>query len=152
MPLWASGVRIDEIAPSFDMFSLGKVLWSMVSGKPFLRAWYFKDPEFDLEIMFPRKTEIRWITRILEQTVVEREANCLKSAADLLALVDESIEALSSGGQILRKSDLAIRCLACGIGRCYGTLPLNAETMQLTCSNCGYIHRFDRAKDRAAWQ
>ena len=33
MPGWALSMRLEDIKPSFDVFSLGKVLWSMVSGK-----------------------------------------------------------------------------------------------------------------------
>jgi hypothetical protein len=37
MPAWAQGVRIEDIRPSFDVFTLGKLLWSLVSGQPKLR-------------------------------------------------------------------------------------------------------------------
>ena len=32
MPGWATRMRIEEIKPSFDVFSLGKTIWSMVLG------------------------------------------------------------------------------------------------------------------------
>jgi len=53
MPGWAYGMRLDKVQPSFDVFSLGKLLWSMISGKPILRLWYWNDPDYDLEKMFP---------------------------------------------------------------------------------------------------
>ena len=48
MPAWAYGQRMDAVRPDFDVFSLGKLLWSMISGKPFLRLWYFQQDEFNL--------------------------------------------------------------------------------------------------------
>ena len=41
MPPWAMGMRLDDVRPTFDVFGLGKVLWSMVSGKSKLRLWYY---------------------------------------------------------------------------------------------------------------
>jgi serine/threonine protein kinase len=152
MPAWASGARIEEIRPTFDVFSLGKVLWAMVSGKPFLRLWYFNDPEFDIEIMFPNAKELRWITSILERTVVQHEANCLKDANELLTQVDEVIDALRHGGQTLRRNDMAIRCVVCRTGRGYGEFPGSGETLAIICTNCGHVHRFDQAKTREGWK
>ena len=65
MPGWAYGKRMDEVRPDFDVFSLGKLLWSMVSGKPFLRLWYFQADEFNVEKMFPENSAMRWVTRLL---------------------------------------------------------------------------------------
>ncbi len=36
MPGWAYSVRIEAVKPAFDVFSLGKVLWAMISTKPVL--------------------------------------------------------------------------------------------------------------------
>lgn len=54
MPPWAhTGMRVDEVKPSFDVFSLGKVLWAMLSGMEMLQLWYFTRPRFDLTQLFP---------------------------------------------------------------------------------------------------
>lgn len=55
MPTWAMGIRLEEVKPSFDVFTLGKVLWSMVSGKQILQLWYFNRKRFDVEKMYPIK-------------------------------------------------------------------------------------------------
>ena len=48
MPAWAYGRRVDELSPTFDVFSLGKVLWAMVSGKTMLPLWYHHQEQYDL--------------------------------------------------------------------------------------------------------
>ena len=52
MPPWAYGKRVEELNPSFDVFSLGKVLWAMISGKTVLPLWYHRKPEYDLSRLF----------------------------------------------------------------------------------------------------
>ncbi len=42
MPAWAMGMRIEDVKPTLDVFGLGKVLWSMVSGLSFLRLWVLR--------------------------------------------------------------------------------------------------------------
>ena len=33
-PPWSYTMPLQDVKPSFDVFSLGKLLWAMVSGKP----------------------------------------------------------------------------------------------------------------------
>lgn len=51
MPGWAMGIRVEDVKPSFDVFSLGKLFWSMLSGRPKLQPWYHHRDEFELEKM-----------------------------------------------------------------------------------------------------
>jgi serine/threonine protein kinase len=119
MPPWAMGnLRIDDIRPSFDVFSLGKIIWCMISARPVLRLWYHHDsehPEFDVERMFPNDPSMAWARRIFDKCIVQRERECLKDANQLLAEIDRTIEALTFGGQILG-INRTIRCRFCGIG------------------------------------
>jgi len=46
MAPWAhTGRRVDEVNQSFDVFPLGKVIWSMISGRPMLPFWYHREPD-----------------------------------------------------------------------------------------------------------
>lgn len=153
MPGWAMGVRMDDVKPNFDVFSLGKLLWSMVSGKPFLRLWYFLEPEFDLERMFASEPAVRWATRIFRKCIVEREADCLNDAGELLMLVDETIGALRIGGQVLRKKDgFHLRCNVCGLGSFYVKIPYGGEDMVVFCDNCGHGFSFRGVKEKVGWE
>ena len=49
MPTWAQGhFKLQDVRPSFDVFSLAKILWAMIAGEGFMRLHYYDRPEFDL--------------------------------------------------------------------------------------------------------
>lgn len=116
MPGWAYGMRVDEVRPSFDVFSLGKTLWAMVSGKSKLRLWYIFEDEFNLERLFPDELDMAVLNEILGRCVVEKEKDCLPSARELLELVDARIALLRRRGQILRDG-VSRPCRICGRGK-----------------------------------
>ena len=94
MPGWAMGMRLEDVKPTFDIFSLGKVLWSMISGKSKLRLWYLHEPEFEIERMFPEDRSILWARELLDSCIVEKEDKCIDSAPNLLHRVDKYIQVL----------------------------------------------------------
>ena len=94
MPGWAMGMRLVDVRPNFDVFSLGKLLWSMISGDRVLQLWYHRRPQFDLAQRFQDDESIAFAQAILDQTVVENPEKCLVDASKLLALVDWTIGAL----------------------------------------------------------
>ena len=118
MPGWAMGMRLDldDVQPNFDVFSLGKVLWAMIAGKPILTLWYHRQPQFDLGAMFPDNESIAFVQTILDKTVVERATDCLTDAMELLTSVDWAIEALTRKYRFV-DGDLLRKCLVCGIGK-----------------------------------
>jgi serine/threonine protein kinase len=100
MPPWAHKIRrIEDVRPSFDVFSLGKLLWCMVSGERFLPYWGWDDDDNALASMFPENRHVWAVNQLLAKTVVQKEAQCLPDAGQLLQLVDESIRTLDGGGQ-----------------------------------------------------
>lgn len=119
MPGWATGMRVEEIEPNFDVFCLGKTLWSMLSSKPVLRLWYFDRPEFDLVEQFPGARHMKFANQILAQCVVEEPTDCLPDAGTLLEYVDNMLVILESGADFIDKSNINEPnrlCKACGLG------------------------------------
>lgn len=117
MPPWAhTGIRVDEVKASFDVFSLGKVLWAMLSGKEMLPLWYFAKPNYDLRKLFPNSAAAMQVIndRILAACVVENEEDCLPDAVQLLIRVDEAIDAIRRDRQALGDT---MRCQVCAPGR-----------------------------------
>jgi len=92
MPAWAMGMRIDDIKPTFDVFTLGKLLWSMVSGKAILQLWYFDKNEFNVEKMFPESRTIKFANMIFQKCIVENEHDCMKDAKELLSEIDDILK------------------------------------------------------------
>jgi len=92
MAPWAMGMRIEEVKPIFDVFSLGKLLWSMVSGKQILQLWYFDKNEFNVEKMFPESRTIKFANPLFEKCIVENEEDCMKDATKLISEIDDILK------------------------------------------------------------
>ena len=155
MPGWAMGLRLTDVQPNFDVFSLGKVLWAMISGQPILPLWYHRDPKFNLGAMFPGNESIPFVQTILDKTVVERPTDCLTNATELLASVDWAIEALTMKFRIV-DGDLIRKCLVCGTGnyqqivdhdvnqqRNFGLAVISQPKFRIfVCDGCGHSQFF----------
>ena len=157
MPPWATRMRIEEIRPSFDVFSLGKTIWSMVSRTPILRLWYHRRDEFNLERMFPDRPEMALLNDLLDECIVEDEKNCrLIKAEWLLNWIDRLLGALRLGAGPVGE-DIVRPCRVCGFGKYrlftdkdhqktanFGLNPTpNLAAFKIfTCDNCGHVQFF----------
>jgi serine/threonine protein kinase len=153
MAPWAMGIKIDDVRASFDVFGLGKLLWSMISGRHFLRLWYHRGAEFDIERMTPEIPNARWASRIFDLCIVENEDRCLKNATELLSVVDETIDALHHGAQTLSR-DRAHRCRVCGLGA-YSPMmfvPPKPREVTFCCNHCGHTQVFTAMDTVPAWK
>lgn len=148
MPAWASGQKLEKLKPTFDVFTLGKLLWAMVSGRPFLRLWYYSEPEFDVEALFPDAPYIGFAERIFSRCIVEREKDCLPSAGLLLKEVDRVLRSIDLRADA---SSARWRCKVCGIGSYVlpdptmdlGLTERGGQTTKIyVCSNCTNVQLF----------
>ena len=167
MPAWAMGMRVEDIKPSFDVFSLGKLLWSMISGSPILRLWYFDKPEFDLEQMFPDNMDIKFINRLLRKCIVENEHDCLNNASDLLSEIDKVLFLIENHADIIN-DNIKRKCKVCGIGNYdlivdrngaasanFGISPGGSRSFKIfTCGHCGHVQlfAFGNNSEPVAWE
>lgn len=92
MPPWAVGVRLEDCRPSFDVFSLGKMIYVMVSNNSILPFWEHKRAENNLEQMFDGDSRMKRINGLLDRCIVREEKDCLP---DTDSLLDEVKRALS---------------------------------------------------------
>ena len=155
-PGWSYGMRLAEVQPTFDVFSLAKVLWAMVSGTPKFRLWYFDSPENDIRRMFPEESGVQFVHEILRKCVVEFEPQmAVDDAGQLLAEVDTAITAVWHGCQ-LPGLNRKMRCRFCGIGtyESVGNHPVagNADTLYertyVICGHCGHLELFAWPRDQ----
>jgi len=109
------GTRPEVVTPNFDVYMLGKVLWCMVAGKSKLEREFWDYPEYDLTKLFPSDPDMHMINVILKNSVVVKQGDCLRSAVDLLTVVDSNLETLKRGGQLLLAGIPRI-CRICGVG------------------------------------
>ena len=154
MPSWATRMRIEDISPNFDVFSLGKTIWSMVSRTPILRLWYHPKEEFNLEKMFPERPEMALLNGLFDKCIVEEKENCLKNADLLLEEIDSLLGALRLGAGPVGNFDRP--CRVCGFGKYelfvdknrtetenFGLYPRGANAFKIyTCNKCGHVQLF----------
>jgi serine/threonine protein kinase len=96
MAPWAhTGIRVDDVTPTFDVFPLGKLLWVMISGRRILPPYRTHASNgFKLEEMFPGQPGMEQINSILDKCIVMEETDCLPSAEPLKQMVESAIQAL----------------------------------------------------------
>lgn len=157
MPPWAAGRRPEQVKPNFDVFSLGKTIWSMVSKKPILPYWYHRKEENDLQRMFPTKPEMEFLNRLLDKCIVENEEDCWDDLSWLLVRIDDTLRALELGADPIR--DVMRPCRVCGLGEYrpitdfgdqhrtritnFGLTPHgNARFKIFICVYCGHVQLF----------
>ena len=154
-PTWTHGKRVAHVQPTFDVCSLAKVLWGMVSGHPKFPLHYFDREENDLREMFPDEPSVLFVHEMLRKCIVEFE-NEMKvlDAGELLVEVDSTIAAVSHGCQMPGwKSKM--RCRFCGIGTYVnssshaitGILPTEYDRNYFVCDHCGHLETFAWPRD-----
>ena len=136
--------------------------WVRPSGQwyraePFLRLWYHRREEFNLERMFPDRSEMALLNDLLDKCIVEDEKDCLKNAGLLLKEIDSLLGALRFDADPM--SDSERPCRVCGFGKYQLTVDnrdrytaalkyygLNVPSLQIhgvptfkifVCNNCG---------------
>lgn len=157
--------REDRIAPSADVYSLGKLLYWLLAGKAFSRE-KFRDQRWDLGHLIPHAYELGFnlpmehINRLLDKMIVEdprRRANLsdlilsAKRVADLLARAVNPVTGKHS-----------MTCTFCGTGKYavaysganvvnFGlNLVGNPDWRILACDKCGHVQMFrlDHIRDQ----
>lgn len=156
MATWAMGIRIEEIKPTFDVFSLGKLLWAMVSKVPILQLWYFEIPKFNLEQMFPDAPYVNLVNVLFKKCIVEYEKDCLPNATALLEEVDKTLSIIDKNADLIGEN-IERPCKVCGIGdyeqivdrndldglEDFGFNRVSDQSFKiLTCNHCGHVQLF----------
>ena len=164
MPSWNTRM-IEDISPNFDVFSLGKTIWSMVSRTPILRLWYHREGKFDLNSQFPNRPEMELLNRLLDKCIVEREKDCLENTNELLEEIDDLLRALRLGADPV--GDHGRPCRVCGFGRYrlsvnkdstatrnFGLNPGGVAFKIFTCNYCGHAQffAFRNGSNPPAWE
>jgi len=143
MPPWATDMRIEKCRPSFDIFSLGKVIWSMVSGKPLMRYWNFDEVEFNVEKLFPNSQYMDLANKLFGKCIVEKEADCIEDAKGLLDEIDHLLQRFAIDDPFIFSNDA--HCGICKSGQ-YSRQPeatgQSSVAKFYSCSVCGHVVAF----------
>lgn len=167
MPPWAYGKRVEDLTPSFDVFSLGKVLWAMISGKTLLPLWYHREEAYDLVRLFPEDPHVPYINALLDKCIKQRqEEDGFPTAMELLAQIDRLLQIMKRDGELLREAIVRV-CRVCGYGRYQLIIdeksrPGMARDVGIhsvgqiqwrifKCDRCGHAQMFEMSGNHEAW-
>jgi Protein kinase domain len=130
--------RVEEPAASSDVYSLGKVLYFILSTRELLREDY-AEPEYDLRTK-NAGSEIHFVYELLDKTLKKDPEQRFQNAALLLESLDNVLERVQLKAHVLR---LAIpqRCLFCGTGEYRFSTP-SVNSLKGICGKCGNVQEF----------
>lgn len=149
MPQWATRMRIEDVRPTFDVFTLGKTLWSMVSDTPIMRLWYYYRDEFNLERKFPEARYMRLANDLFSRCIVEDEEDCeIHNAKEFLNAIDEINKIIDRDADVVDISER--HCEFCGRGKYEHKIEHfvhefglsragNRDFKIFICNNCGHM-------------
>jgi serine/threonine protein kinase len=162
MPAWAYSMRLDEVRPTFDVFSLGKLLWSMIAGVPHFPLWWFDQPRYDLRALFSGDEHMLFVHQLLAGSIVENEEQCqFADAGELCHAIDSTVRQLE-GRAAFPSQSREMQCRFCGLGRYERFDQLQSDGFAdpadkrrfFRCDACGHLASFFWRQDRPpqAWR
>lgn len=146
MPAWAYGEQ-SEIKPAFDVFSVGKVIWAMIAGRPACRLWYVLKDDFNLSKIFADNSEMLWINELLSRCVLEEERDMkILNGTALLKEIDAAIYKIAVNATPPSEARMAGRtCRLCFSGTYQTDRRGHAGSVGdccLRCDRCGHLQFF----------
>ena len=136
--------RIEDPEPSADVYSLGKLLYFMLTSRSFSREKH-RIPPFDL--LHPERGEIEagvhFVYDVLYKAIVADPGRRYRDATALREAIEGVMMKIETGANVL---DLSVpqQCWYCREGHyrvMQGTSP-DQWNLKLVCSNCGNLQEF----------
>jgi serine/threonine protein kinase len=104
---------VEEPQPTSDLYSLGKVLYFILSGRTLTREEY-TEAEDDLRTR-EAGPSMHFVYEIFDKTITERPQDRYQSAAALLYALDTVIERVRQNAHVLNPT-VRQHCIFCGVG------------------------------------
>lgn len=130
--------RVQEPEASSDVYSLGKLLYFILSGRTLMREDY-AEPEFDLRTR-NAGSNMHFVYELFDKSITKSSKERFQNAALLLESLDSVIERVQLKAHVLNKS-IRQHCLFCGVGE-YHFSSLAANTLKGICDKCGNVQEF----------
>ena len=143
--------KLENITAQSDVYSLGKLLyWLMSNGKIFSREKH-RDPRYDLVIL-TNNPKMEHVNRSLDRMIRAKPEDRYKSARDVLADVRTLRRIIHDGYNAVSRTLTQI-CTYCGLGNYSPHETSNEYGLLLICGQCGHNQRFsiDTATRKDWW-
>lgn len=164
--------RADEITARSDVYSLGKLLYWLLSGGVEFSREKYREPEYDLVDLL-EDGRFEHVNRLLDRTVVRDPHDRLPDATELAAEARTLLRLMQEGYNAPSRT-VPQTCMYCGQGtyqtkvngtaemqyhnhqvRSFGLTPGGESRWQgLVCDQCGHVQlfRLDLAKRKEWWK
>lgn len=139
--------RLEEPQATIDVYSLGKVLYFMISGRTLLREEYDEGAD---DLRTPNASaSVHFIYEIFDKTITIRPEDRFQTAAELLMAVDAVIERVQMRAHVLNAS-VRQPCIFCVSGE-YRGQKTTVNDFMYVCGNCGNIQHFTVRSGQKGW-
>jgi serine/threonine protein kinase len=140
--------RVPEPRPTSDLYSLGKVLYFILSGRTLVREEYGESTD-DLRTR-DAGPNMHFVYELFDKTITERPQDRYQNVADLLYALDTVIERVQLKAHILKPS-VRQHCMFCVVGEYQASMGPGSNEPSYFCSNCGNMQRFVGRTPKPWW-
>lgn len=140
--------RVAEPQATSDLYSLGKVLYFILSGKTLIWEEY-AEGEDDLRTQ-DTSSNMHFIYEIFDKTITKRSEDRYPSATALLKSLDSVIERVQLRAHILSTS-VRQQCMFCVVGEYSAHRVAATNAFMYVCSNCGNVQHFVASPPLKMW-
>jgi hypothetical protein len=131
--------RVEEPEPTIDIYSLGKVLYFMLSGRTLVREEYDEGAD-DLRAG-DAGLAMNFVYELFDKTIKHHPQDRFQSTRDLLYTLDSVIERVQLKAHVL-KSGVPQHCMFCVVGQYQASGPDHQGYHIFVCTTCGNVQRF----------
>ena len=140
--------RVAEPQATSDVYSLGKVLYFILSRKTLIREEY-AEGEDDLRTQ-DASPNMHFVYEIFDKTITKRPEDRYPNATALLKSLDSVIERVQLKAHILNTS-VRQQCMFCVVGEYRVQRVAAVNEFMYVCSNCGNVQHFMASPPSKMW-
>lgn len=125
-------LKLSQVRYALDIYPLGKVLWSMISGRDGFPFWEYDREDNNLEKMFPDDPNMPLVNSLLAKCVVREEKACrFSTVKDMELEVEHLIDQIKRRRGPRPDGAQTWACRVCGKGMYHPASPPTSTPLHL---------------------